>query len=157
MFSKQDTQRVVKTRDYAQLAGVCSGGGLFSRIATNSNIFKLVQQALYNDINQITDEDIELYLAIVRTIARQTHQSNSKFVIAYIQATEERMQFTELSNESLLEEFRKIADLVVDVTLAAEPESLDPRYYIHELDQHPSAEANRERARLIVQSLTNSR
>ena len=150
------TPRYEVVGNFAQLAGVCGGGGLISRVARNSNIFRLVQKALYNEINQITDEDIELYLAIVRTIAKHTHQSKSKFVIAYIQATEERMQFTEWSNESLLEELRKIADLAVDVTLSATQESLDPRYYIHVLDQHPSAEANRERARLIVQSLTNS-
>jgi hypothetical protein len=113
---------------YARLAGVCSSGGLLSRVARNSNIFKLARSALYNDINQITDTDIELYLAIIRTIARHTHQSNSKLVIAYIQATEDRMKFTKWSNESL-----------------------------HELDQHPSAEANRERARLIAQSLSNYR
>ena len=116
-----------------------------------------MQNALYNEINQITNEDIELYLAIVRTIARYTHESNSKLVIAYIQATEERMQFTEWSNESLVEELKAISDIFVDVTLSDKQETLDPKYYIHELDQHPNAQANRERARLIVQSLINSR
>lgn len=142
---------------YARSVGVCSGGGVFSRVARKSNSFKLVRSALYNDINRITDTDIELYLAIIRTIARHTHQSNSKLVIAYIQATEEQMRFTEWSDESLQAELRNIADLVIDVTLAAEQESLDPRYYIHELDQHPSAAANRDRARLIARSLSNYR
>ena len=116
-----------------------------------------MQKALYNEINRITDEDIELYLAIVRTIARHTHESNSRLVIAYIRATEQRLQFTEWSNESLLEELNAISDILVDVTLSDEQETLDSTYYIHELDQHPNAAANRERARLIVQSLTNSR
>jgi uncharacterized protein YaeQ len=116
-----------------------------------------VQKVLYNEKNRITDEDIELYLAIVRTIARHTHESNSRLVIAYIQATQERMQFTEWSNESLVEELKAISDIFVDVTLSDEQETLDPRYYIHELDPHPSAQANRERAQLIFQSLSNSR
>jgi len=151
------TPRYEVEGNYARLAGICSKRRLFSRIASRSNIFKLVQNALYNEINQITNEDIELYLAIVRTIARYTHESNSKLVIAYIQATEERMQFTEWSNESLVEELKAISDIFVDVTLSDKQETLDPKYYIHELDQHPNAQANRERARLIVQSLTNSR
>ena len=151
------TPRYEVEGNYARLAGVCSDEGLFSRIARHSNIFKLVQKALYNEKNRITDEDIELYLAIVRTIARHTHESNSRLVIAYIQATEERMQFTEWSNESLLEELKAISDILVDVTLSDKQETLDRRYYVHELDQHPSAEANRERAQLIFQSLTNSR
>jgi uncharacterized protein YaeQ len=137
--------------------GVCSVEGLFSRVARHSNIFELAQKALNNEKNQITDKDIELYLAIVRTIARHTHESNSRLVIAYIQATDERMQFTGWSNESLLEEMKAIADIVVDVTLSDKQETLDRKYYIHELDQHPSAAANRERARLIVQSLADSK
>jgi hypothetical protein len=151
------TPRYEVDGNYARLAGVCSVEGLFSRIARHSNIFKLVQKALYNEKNQITDEDIELYLAIVRTIARHTHESNSRLVIAYIRATEERMQFTGWSNESLLEELKAISDILVDVTLSDEQETLDRRYYIHELDQHPNAEANRERAQLIIQSISNAR
>ena len=151
------TPRYEVEGNYARLAGICSKRGLFSRIASRSNIFKLVQKALYNEINRITNEDIELYLAIVRTIARHTHESNSKLVIAYIQATEQRMQFTEWSNESLVEELKAISDILVDVTLSDKQETLDPKYYIHELDQHPNAQANRERAQLIFESLSNSR
>jgi len=153
----EGTPRYEVDGNYARLAGVCSGGGLFSRIVRHSNIFTLVQKALYNEKNQITDDDIELYLAIVRTIARHTHESNSRLVIAYIQATEERMQFTTWSNESLREELKGISDVLVDVTLSDRQETLDRKYYIHELNQHPSAEANRRRAELIAQSLTSSR
>jgi hypothetical protein len=156
-FYASGTPRYEVEGEYARLAGVCSDEGLFSRIARHSNIFKLVQKVLYNEKNRITDEDIELYLAIVRTIARHTHESNSRLVIAYIQATQERMQFTEWSNESLVEELKVISDIFVDVTLSDEQETLDPKYYIHELDPHPSAQANRERAQLIFQSLSNSR
>ena len=148
------TPRYEVEGNYVRLAGVCSGGGFFSRIVSHSNIFKLVQQALYNEVDRITDQDIELYLAIVRTIARQTHDSNSRLVIAYIKATEHRMQFTKWSNESLIEELKEISDVLVDVTLSEKQETLDSKYYIHELEQHPSAEANRERAKLIFQSLS---
>ena len=81
--------------------------------------------------------------------------NNTLLVIAYIGAADERLINTKWTNESLIVELAGIADNLVDISLADKRENLDQRFYIHELDQHPSALANEHRAELLHKVLIN--
>jgi hypothetical protein len=90
----------------------------------------------------------------------QTYHYKSKFVIAFINADEEDLRFTTWTNEALRDEMLKIADGFVDVSLMDQFGMIDNKYYLHKYylhnyDHHPSALANSERARLIVETLAD--
>ena len=143
------TPRYVVADGYAELSGFCPEDTAFMKILKYSNIFNMVNRLVDNwDI--IRDEDVELYLSIVRSIQRYTNENNSKLIIAFIRATDEELSNTSWTNESIMLELDKISDYLVDVTLSESPENLERKYYIHRDDKHPSALANSERARLIA-------
>ena len=120
-------------------------------IFNRSRIWQIIRTSWFE---KIITADIDLYLGIIRTIARETHQSGSKLLIAFIKASEYRFHpFCQWDNPSLMDELSSIADGFVDVTLAETREALDPKFYIHEYDQHPSALANQARAKLILQAM----
>jgi len=144
------TPRYTLVNNSITLDGVCPGRDFFSRVLGKSNIFKLITLSLVNDKNTITNDDLQLYLEIIREIYRVSQDNGAAFVIAYIDAKEERLVGTRWTNESLFNQMKLISDVVVDVTLSEQRESLDPQFYIHELDQHPSAKANVLRAELIA-------
>ena len=116
---------------------------------------QLIKQATSNDENIITDYDMKLYIEIIKEIKRLSLDNNALLVIAYIGAADERLTNTKWTNESLIVELAGIADNLVDVSLADKRENLDQRFYIHELDQHPSALANEHRAELLHKVLIN--
>ena len=145
--------RYVLNDDGLQLDGVCPPPGALARLLDLSNIWRVIDRALLNTRNRLSDEDIALYLAIVEEIARLTHQHGSKLVVAHIDATEQQLSSTSWTNQTIMEHMSGAADSVVDVTLAETREALDARYYLSEFDQHPSAAANRERAGLIADVL----
>lgn len=147
------TPRYEITSEGVQLDGVCSGGTIISRILGKSRIYELVGKVLNKNISRITDSDIELYLAIIREIARLSDENNARLLIAYIDENEEQLSSTNWSNKSLIVELSNIAE-VVDVTLAERRQDLDPKYFIHELDQHPTALANQSRAKILQSFLT---
>ena len=81
---------------------------------------------------KIDSNDIDLYLGIIRTIARETHQSGSKLLIAFVKAKKSQFQsFSYWDNQSIMDELSSIADGFVDVTLAETREALDPKFYLH--------------------------
>jgi hypothetical protein len=57
------------------------------------------------------------------------------------------------TNDRFIDALKRKGIRVIDLTLGEALFDLDRRYYIHMLDMHPSAAANEERARLIVQFL----
>jgi exopolysaccharide biosynthesis predicted pyruvyltransferase EpsI len=116
-------------------------------------VFSLVA-SIFEEDNIITDSDMDLYIEIIKRIARHTEDNNSELIIAYIDATNEELANTRWSNESIITELSNFAT-VVDVTLAETREELDPRFYIHELDMHPSAMANEHRAAIISSYIQN--
>lgn len=137
---------------FAVLRGVCSGGSFLSRVLRRSEIYQLIAN-IFSAEAIITDADIHRYLAIIRSIQRETQRSNSRLVVGYIDTEENRLRKTSYTNQTLIESISEIADVVVDVTLADTRENLSAKYYVHELDQHPSALANRERAKILAQFL----
>ena len=136
-----------------QLVGVCSGGGVIDRILQRSNIMSLIT-SVFQEENVITDNDIALYVEIIKEIARLSRDNNSELLITYIDATSEQLANTRWSNETIISELSKLGT-IVDVTLAETREELDARFYIHELDKHPSAISNEYRASIISSYLQN--
>ena len=135
-----------------QLVGVCSGG-VIDRILQRSNIMSLIT-SVFQEENVITDYDIALYVEIIKEIARLSGDNNSELLITYIDATSEQLANTRWSNETIISELSKLGT-IVDVTLAETREELDARFYIHELDTHPSAISNEYRASIISSYLQN--
>lgn len=140
------TPRYEITIEGAQLKGVCEKS-FIKRILLTSNIANLIT-ALLTDENIITDNDMDLYIAIIRQIARLSDENNANLIIGYIDATEEELSRTKWTNEKIIAELSKIAK-VVDITLAERREDLDKKYYIHEFDKHPTAIANQKRAEIL--------
>lgn len=147
------TPKYELTEEGIQLNGVCAGGSFAKRVLQRSNVFNLFA-SLIEEVHVITDSDINLYIEIIKEIARHTEENNSNLVIAYIDATNEQLANTRWSNDSIIAELSNFAT-VLDVTLAETREELDPRFYIHELDMHPSAKANEYRAAIISSHLQN--
>lgn len=139
----------------ARLIGVCAGNTFFHKVLRHSHVYNLIRDIAINP-GEILDEDIALYLDIIKSIALETKRNNSKLVVGFIKATDEQLLKTQWTNQTILKEISLIASEVIDVTLSIKREYLDSKYYIHSLDQHPSAKANIERAKLIFKALKNN-
>jgi len=139
----------VNSKNLVILNGFCPGGYLFNRILSKSNIYILLKRAGFFNKNKITDQDIDLYLAIINTIYQETQKNNSSLIVAYIDATEDEMTDTSWTNEALIERIKELSDTFIDVTLADKTEQLSLDFFIHDLDRHPSAMANQARAALL--------
>lgn len=123
-------------------------------IIGKSEIWGLLRK-IFNRSNTITAGDIELYIEILREIQRVSEEAGAKVIVAFIKTTETNLSKSGYTNENIINKISKFADILVDVTLADSREALDQKYYLHELDTHPTAVANKERARLIASYLQN--
>ncbi len=136
-------------------AGVCTyplvGDGALARVVRYSKLFQLISSQLKSSSR---DDDFRLYLALVKEMGRLSRERNQKFVIGFIKAKDDYFKGSSFSNEKIYSALKGAADEVVDLTLADKAENLDPKYYIHQLDQHPSALANMTRASILVPVLT---
>jgi len=137
----------------AVLDGVCDKGGFIRKVMQKSQIYLLIKQAFFNAENILTDDDIELYLTIIKTIKKETKKNDSKLLVAFIDNTESSFMFSSWTNDSIFKSISYISDFTIDVTLSDKREELDNEFYLHNDDMHPSAKANKERARLIAQYL----
>ncbi|MFL2789358.1 MAG: hypothetical protein ACJZ8Q_03180 [Paracoccaceae bacterium] len=137
----------------AILNGVCPGGYFLHRILGKSFFYQLFVEARQDFTIKLSDSEIELYLAIINTIYQESLKNNSSLVIAYIDDTEEALSNTNWTNKSLIKQMEKLSDSVIDVTLVDKVEQLAPKFYLHNLDRHPSALANQLRAALISDHL----
>lgn len=117
---------------------------------TSSNIFKLIQDSLYVISDQ--DKQIDLYLGILRTAAKEAKSRDETLVIGFMKA-DEKWFVGSYDNETVLEKIQDIGVDVIDMTLGKRNEDLAKKYYLHELDKHPTAAANQERASLLSQHL----
>lgn len=138
---------------FAVLDGVCKGDALFIyKILSTSKTFSVIERVFENP-DLLTDKDIDLYFAILRTFARETHLRGSKLMVGYIKASDSLLKGTNYTNEKIYNKISEIADSAIDVTLTSDTDDLDRKYYIHPLDKHPSAAANKARAELITDIL----
>ena len=95
------------------------------------------------------------YFSILRTIKKYSKLNNSTLIIAYIATDESNFKNTSYTNEKFYLELSKIPDKIVNVTLAENSTKLQRKYYIHPLDRHPSALANKERAKILAEIIKN--
>lgn len=123
-------------------------------LITKSNIFNLVQDSLLVVKDQ--DEQVRLYLGILKTMQSELAAKGQRLVIGFIKADDNwfRGSFT---NEKILDQIRAMDITIIDMTLSDKNENLDPRYYIHELDKHPSAAGHKARAQLLVNFLDKAK
>lgn len=118
------------------------------KVLARSNIYGLFRK-YFVDL-KITNSDIELWLAIIKEIQKISGERGSKLLIAYIDATEDQLSYSDWTNEKIINSLKSLSDIFVDITLAEKREFLEPKFFIHELDQHPSALANKRRAQLLA-------
>ena len=123
-----------------------TGWGPLGKIIDRSKLYDLY---LDTRSTEVTDADYDRYLAIIGEMARVSRERGQKFIVGFIRSDESLFKGTHFSNELLLERLRALADEVVDLTLAPRNEDLDRKYYIDEIDKHPSALANQERAKIL--------
>ena len=141
--------------------GNCQGGLYSPNNSAHENSFmeKLFGESktcnLVNSIlTKIADQgqQLELYFAIIEQMNALSKERGQNFVIGYIKA--DKNWFAGInSNESVVQRFKSKGIRVIDMTLANSNEELDGKYYIHELDKHPSSLANEERARILLEAL----
>lgn len=130
--------------------GVCGGNtGFVSKILAKSKIYNLVSKSFSNQ-----DYQIDLYLALIKEMNRLSNDQGQQFLVGFFKA--DRDWFTgSYSNELILERLKSNGIQIIDLTLAETNEKVKREYHIHELDKHPSAQANEERAKLTVKVLSN--
>ena len=135
--------------------GVCKNNIKQNIIFQTSYIFKLID-IVFAKKNNFSDKNIEIYLEILKEFSRLTKNNQSKLMIVYILSgddDEKMKQNTKWSNNLIVDQYKKISDITLNLTLAETYEQLLNKYYIHKLDTHPTAEANIKRAKIIADVL----
>lgn len=123
-------------------------------LITKSNIFNLVQDSLLVIKDQ--DDQVRLYLGILKTMQSELTAKDQRLVMGFIKADDN--WFTgSYTNQKILDQIKGMGIAVIDMTLAGKNENLDPKYYIHELDKHPSGLGHEARAKLLVDYLEKSK
>jgi hypothetical protein len=115
-------------------------------LITSSKIFNLIIDSLFVTSDQ--DQQIQLYLAILNTMQENLAQKGQKFILGFVKADQSWFVGT-YNNDKLLAAIKVMGIDVVDMTLANTNEALEKKYYIHELDKHPSAAGNEARSNIL--------
>jgi hypothetical protein len=119
-------------------------------LITSSKVFNLIQDSLLVINDQ--DKQIQLYLGILRTIQQEAKQRGEQLVVGFIKA-DDAWFVASYNNDKILAELKKSGIQVIDMTLADKNENLNPKFYVHELDKHPSSIGNLERSKLLLQAI----
>ena len=109
-----------------------------------SRLYHLVRYAL----KETQDRQVDLYLAIIRRINDLSQARNQRFIVGFIKADDQWFTGT-YSNGKIVSKLSGMGIEVVDVTLSKSARDIPREYYIHPLDQHPSAKANEARAKIL--------
>jgi hypothetical protein len=129
--------------------GICGDVSALKLVITSllshSNIYRII--ALRS--SSAVDKDFELYLRLIDEMFKKSREKNQKFVVAFVRASKDYFSHSHYSNETIFSALSRSSDAIIDVTLAETAEEIDPSFFIHALDQHPSSKANVERAKLI--------
>ncbi len=123
-------------------------GGYAKRIISQSGIYKFILQAQLLEAPR--NEDFDLYLAIIEKMYKISKDRGQLFVVGFIKAEDKFFKGTAYTNQILIDELKLRSDQLVDLTLSESAESLQPEYFIHPLDKHPSAYANAQRAKILA-------
>ena len=120
-------------------------------LITSSKIFNLIQDSLLVINDQ--DQQINLYLGILKTIQGEVKNSGEQLVIGFIKA-DDKWFVGSKKKKKILAELKSAGINVIDMTLADKNELLDRKYYLHNQDKHPTAVGNLERSKLLVNQLS---
>jgi hypothetical protein len=121
-------------------------------LITSSKVFNLIQDSLLVINDQ--DKQIQLYLGILKTIQHEAKQRGEQLLVGFIKA-DDAWFVGSYNNNMILDELKKAEIQVIDMTLADKNEKLNPKFYIHELDKHPSSEANFDRAKILLNRISH--
>jgi len=117
-------------------------------LITSSKIFNLIVDSLFITSDQ--DQQIRLYLGILKTMQQELASKGQSFKLGFIKA--DKSWFVgSYTNQKIFKSIQDMGIDVVDMTLAPSNEALDKKYYLHELDKHPSPAGNEARAVLLDQ------
>ena len=120
-------------------------------LITSSKIFNLIQDSLLVVNDQ--DQQIALYLGVLKTLQSEATKRGEQLVVGFIK-TDDTWFIGSYSNEKILEALKGQGIAVIDMTLADKNENLNAKYYLHELDKHPTGAANLERSKLLVEKIS---
>jgi len=115
-------------------------------LITSSKIFNLIIDSLFVVSDQ--DQQIQLYLGILKTMQEHLLQNGQQFILGFVKA-DQSWFVGSYNNDKLLAAIKAMGIDVVDMTLAVTNEALEKKYYIHELDKHPSAAGNETRSNIL--------
>ncbi len=119
-------------------------------LITSSKVFNLIQDSLLVINDQ--DKQLALYLGVLKTIAAESKKRGEELVVGYIKADDQ--WFVGIyNNAKVMAAIKDMGIKVIDMTLADKNELLEGKYYIHELDKHPTGEANLARAKLLLSNI----
>ena len=125
--------------------------GFVQKFFEQSDLFNFIKETILS-LPSSQDAQIDLYLALVKEIAEISRQRNQKFIIGFIKAKDDWFKGS-YTNEKVFQQLSGLDAEIINLSLTPSDEKLSRRYYIHELDKHPSAEANRERAEKLASML----
>jgi hypothetical protein len=131
--------------------GVCPEENATPLVRTlrHAEIFSVLERAYGVLGRESTSESLyTLYVAVIDRIAALSRERGQALVIAYIGTGS--LHGVPLDNAALIRRLEAGGAVVVDVSLAPSSGQLSPDYYIHELDNHPTALANEHRALLLA-------
>lgn len=113
-----------------------------------SKTYSLAKRSYYRFYKE---KFVELYIALVVEMNNLSKEKGQNFIVGYIQDFNENSEPLPI-DERVTKAFNEKGIKIVNL-------SLDPKekkYYIHDLDRHPSEVANQERAKKLVAALFNS-
>ena len=146
------------TAGYVERDGYCRSFGWIEHspralraFITSSKIFNLIQESLFVENDQ--DKQIKLYIGVLKTIQADVKKRGQKLIIGFIKANDNWF-IGNYNNEKILAELKAAGITSIDLTLADKNENLESKFYIHELDKHPTAIANLERAKKLLDNFS---
>lgn len=138
---------MVKRNGYCRSFGwVENSPKVIRGLITSSKIFNLIIDSLFVKSDQ--DEQIKLYLGILKTIQANLALKDQKFILGFIKADQSWFVGT-YNNDKIIGAIKAMGIDMVEMTLATTNEALEKKYYIHELDKHPSAAGNEARSNIL--------
>jgi hypothetical protein len=135
-----------------QRAGMCGAFDYYplARALSVSRVYNLIKDAVQAGRGQ--DRQIDLYLALIQEIARQSGSRHQDLIVGFMKARDDWYTGS-YTNDRILDRLKSMNVQVIDVTLSDRFETLAPQYMLHELDEHPTALANEKRVALILDAV----
>jgi hypothetical protein len=109
---------------------------------------------LFNPVREAyTQKQMDLYSAVLHDFKKITEERGATPVIMYLKEPWRRLLAQPSFSDPLLEKLDKERYFWLDASLAKNFRNVPRKYYLHELNKHPSALANCLRTRLLVDYL----